>query len=228
MRRINWKTVSTLVTVGLLAGCSDSIVEPKANMLMAPETAAMSRAPAGRPAVSMTTVVESNTAATFTVGPEGGVYMAGNAAVFFPAQSICDPATSSYGMGSWDDSCTPLRSTITITAVTRVANGRSQVDFTPSLRFVPSNNPNRWVWLYMRVPSLAGTRDLEAYKIFYSPTLDGELIDESVADPSLRTYVDLKTGTSLRRVKHFSGYTVTTRDCESGTEGCGSEPETQK
>ena len=98
-------------------------------------------------------------------------------------------------------------------------NGRTQIDFSPSLRFVPSDNPMRWVWLYMSVPSLAGTTDLEAFKIFYAPTLDGPVIDESLTDPSIRTYVDSRTGVSLRRVKHFSGYLVSTGfNCEATPE----------
>ena len=220
MRRINWKTVSTLMAMGLLAGCTETVVEPMRSSFGAPETATMARAPEGRPSLTMTTAGEPNGTSTFTVGPNGGMYVAGTTVIVFPANSVCDPQTSSYGVGTWDNSCTTITSPIQITAISRVQNGRTQVDFSPSLRFAPSDNPTRWVWLYMSVPSLARTTDLEAFKIFYAPTLDGPLVDESVTDHSLRTFVDTRTGTSLRRVKHFTGYVVIGRTCDAAVESC--------
>jgi hypothetical protein len=212
MRRTNWKTVSTLITMVIVGGCTDStIVEPTATSSGAPVSMAM--APEGRPSLSLAGATASNGTATFTVGPNGGVFFVGSNAVVFPANSICDPSVSSYGIGTWEDSCTPLTAPITITAETRVTNGKTQVDFSPSLRFVPSSSPSRWVWLYMRTPSLAGTTDLSQFTIFYAPTLTGPLVDESIADASLRTYVSTQSGTSLRRVKHFSGYVVSTGRC---------------
>jgi len=214
MRSLNWKTVSTLVTLAFVASCSESAVAPTSAPSAAP--ASMALAPAGRPSLSLSGTASNDTESDFTVGPNGGAYFAGNTAVVFPANSICDPAVSSYGMGTWDAPCAPLTRSITIHAITRVANGRTQVDFSPSLRFVPSTNPTRWVWLYMSVPSLAGTTDLSKFNIYYAPTLDGALIDESLTDGSLRTYVDTRTGTSLRRVKHFSGYAVSEgRTCDA-------------
>lgn len=209
MRCTSWKTVSTLVTMSMVAAaCSESVVAPGAAPSAAP--ASVMLAPQGRPTLSLSGGAEPNTAADFTVSDKGGVFFVGNNAVVFPAKSICDPATSSYGPATWDSACQPLKGSITVHAVTRVADGRTQVDFSPSLRFVPSDKPSDWVWLYMYTPSAAGAADLSQFNILYAATLDGALVDESLADASLRTYVDARSGVSLRRVKHFSGYTVST------------------
>ena len=218
MRRTNWKTVSTLVTMALVAGCAESVVSPKATPAAAP--ASVTFAPEGRPSLTLSGLASANTESDFTVSQNGGVFFVGNQAVVFPASSICDPTTSTYGIGSWNDGCTPLNRSITIHAVTRVSNGYSQVDFTPSLRFVPSDNPARWVWLFMYTPSAIGATDLSQFKIYYTPTLDGPLVDEASSDASLRTYVDTRSGISLRRVTHFSGYTSWGFACEAGSPGC--------
>ena len=209
MRCINWKTVSTLVTMAMVASaCSETVVAPSAESPSAP--ASMALAPEGRPSLSLAGGAALNTATDFTVGAMGGVFRVGNNAVVFPANSICDPATSGYGAGTWDSSCAPLQGTITVHAVTRVHHGRTQVDFTPNLRFAPSDSPAEWVWLYMYTPSAAAATNLSQFNILYAPTLDGALVDESLVDASLRTYVDSRSGVSVRRVKHFSGYTVST------------------
>lgn len=220
MRCINWKTVSTLVAMGLVGGCSETIVQPASSAFEAPETLSMARAPQGRPSFNVVASTNSTGSSVFSVGPSGGYYTTANAAVYFPANSICDPATANYTGHQWDAPCATISAPIQITAVTRVQNGRTQVDFSPELRFAPSSNPTRWVWLYMSVPSLAGTTDLEAFKIFYAPTFGAPLVDESLTDPTLRTYVDTRTGTSLRRVKHFSGYVVTSGRCDPTTQTC--------
>lgn len=207
MRRMNWKTVSTLVTMVVVAGCSESAVAPHA-VLQDGAAASVALAPQDRPTLSLSGDAGGNESTSFTVGPQGGVFFVGNQAVVFPAHSICDPATSGYGTDTWNDSCTPLSQPITIHAVTREANGRSQVDFSPSLRFVPSANPAKWVWMYMYTPSAARSSNLSQFTIFYAPTLDAQLVDESLIDSTLRTYVDQQSGVSLRRIKHFSGYVV--------------------
>jgi hypothetical protein len=96
MRRINWKTVSTLVAMGMLAGCSESIVNPGPSAL-APETASMASAPKERPTMNVAGIAAANDTSTFSVGPRGGIFLAGNAAVYFPPNSICDPEVSGYG-----------------------------------------------------------------------------------------------------------------------------------
>jgi hypothetical protein len=205
MRRMNWKTVSTLVTMVALVGCQETVVAP-----IAPDSAptTIRFAPEGRPLLSLSNKNADNNSSDITVGPKGGLFYVGNHAVFFPANSICDPNAVgyTYGAESWDKSCTLLTSKITVHAITRTKNGQAAIDFTPSLRFAPSSDPARWVWLYMYTPSAKNAMRLTQYNILYTPTLGAVGIDESTDDPTLRTYVDTRTGASLRRIKHFSGY----------------------
>ena len=224
MRRTNWKTVSTLATLVILAGCSESATLPTQSTLSPSATTEMSRAPAGNPALAMTANAAADVAADFTVTPKGGVFYVGRNAVVFPANSICDPATSDYGVGSWDSPCTPLTSSIAIHAVTRTTASGTTIDFSPSLRFVPATNPTRWVWLYMNTPSLAGTTDLSKFTILYVSAPGAAPVDESLSDPTLRTYVDKHDGTSLRRVKHFSGYAVVYLNCDQAPDPSSCTP----
>ena len=201
------------------AACSESVVAPRAAPTAAPVSVLL--APQGRPSLTLSGGADVTTSTDFTVSDRGGVFFVGNNAVVFPGRSICDPATSSYGSASWDSACQPLKGSITVHAVTRVANGLTQVDFSPALRFVPSDRPSEWVWLYMYTPSAAGAADVSQFNILYAATLGGALVDESLSDASLRTYVDSRSGISLRRVKHFSGYAVSTGDkCDPAVTTC--------
>lgn len=206
MRRTNWKTVSTLVTMAVVVGCADNGISTPRSVSVAP--APMMLAPDGRPQLSLAGALPSTLTADFTITPAGGVALVGNHAVVFPANSVCDPATSGYGAASWDAPCTPLTKAITVHA----SVSGSSVDFTPSIRFVPSSDASRWVWLFLYTPSAIGrTGDLSAFNIYYAPTAGGALVDETSSDPTLRTYVDTRSGVSVRRVKHFSGYTSSAR-----------------
>ena len=176
----------------------------------------MSLAPQGRPNLTLSGDLPDSTSVDFDLGPNGGVFYTGNHAVVFPAGSVCDPATSSYGPGTWDAPCSVLQSTIKVQAEVRRSGGGTAIDFTPSLRFVPSTSASRWVWLLIYSPNARdATGDLSAFNILYAPTLGATRIDETGYDSSLRTYVDTFSGISLRRIKHFSAY-------EEGGYGSGS------
>jgi hypothetical protein len=211
---MNWKTVSTLVTMVALVGCQETVVAP-----IAPSSApsAIRFAPAGGPQLSLSSVSTDNATSDFTVGPNGGLFRVGNHAVYFPAGSICDPKAAGYNYGAayWDDQCAALHSSIAIHAVARTVNGQTAVDFSPSLRFRPSSNASRWVWLYMYTPSAINATDLAKYNILFVQSLGGAGIDESISDPTLRTYVDTRTGTSMRRIKHFTGYASNGYACDA-------------
>lgn len=209
MRRTSWSNAGPLLLLAVLTGCSEGVVSPVARPVEVPASAPapMRLAPEGRPTLSLSGSLADSTAVDFTIGPNGGIFYTGNHAVVFPGQSVCDPATSSYGPLSWDSPCTPLQSSITVHAEVRRANGQTAVDFTPSLRFVPSSNPAKWVWLVMYTPGAIGaTGDLSRFNILYARSLGGATVDEAPNDPTLRTYVDSWQGLSLRRIKHFSGY----------------------
>lgn len=222
MRKRNyWVVVANVAVIGALAGCSDNtFVAPSAQQVAGSNSApvTMMMAPLGRPSLSLSGAGPANTTADFTVGPQGGVFFVGHHAVVFPKKSICDPARSTYG--DWDSSCPTIGKPIQIHAVVRNENGRTWVDFSPELRFAPSADPSRWVWMYMYTPEARGAQgDLSKFNILYAQSIGGVTLDDAVSDPTLRTYVDTRTGISVRRIKHFSGYTASAgRSCEDGTE----------
>jgi hypothetical protein len=208
MRRNYWVVVASMVVMALLAGCSDSLVAPVAAPSVAP--ASLMAAPEGRPSLSLSGGAAQNSSTDFAVGPEGGVFHVGNNVVVFPAHSICDPATSSYGAAYWDDRCQALKAPIRVHAEVRATiGGGSQVDFTPELRFVPSVSSARWVWMIMYTPEAVGaTGDLSRFSILYTPSLGAAAVNDAATDPTMRTYVDTRSGMAMRRIKHFSGYVV--------------------
>ncbi len=214
MRRNYWVVVASAV-VGVLAGCSDNtVVAPSAAPSAAPTTSTF--APAGLPSLSLSGNKAKNATTQFTVNPWGGVFFVGNHAVRFPAGSICDPATSSYGPGQWDAPCSPLTRPITISATVKTVKGVKSVDFSPSLRFVPSDNSARWVSIYMFTPEARGARDLSQFNILFAESIGATPVNDAAQDATLRTYVDRRLGVSYRRIKHFSGYIVASgRQCES-------------
>ena len=211
MRRTNWKTVSTLITIVAVAGCSDQVNVP--TQAASSATTSARYAPVA-PSFSLNTAAATRATSSFTVGPQGGVFFVGTNAVVFPKGSICEPSTSGYGVSQWDAPCTPLKSAITVSYETTVLDGHTAVDFKTPLRFVPSSNPENWVWLYMYTPAAVNATDLSPFTILYAPTLGGAAYDESLTDATLRTYVNTRTGVSVRRIKHFSGYTSWGSNCD--------------
>jgi len=210
MRRISRFTAGPLLVLAVLAGCRDGVLSSPTSPALTPPGVApvpMSLAPQGRPTLALTGALPDSASVDFYVGPNGGVFYTGDHAVVFPAGSVCDPATSSYGPGTWDDSCSPLQSTLRVHAEVRRRDGKTSVDFTPALRFVPSTSSSKWVWIVMFSPDARdATGDLSRFNILYAPTVGATTIDETVSDASLRTYVDTSMGISLRRIKHFSAY----------------------
>ena len=127
----------------------------------------------------------------------------------FPAASICDPSTSTYGIGEWDVPCEPLKTPITITATwwNDSASGQPVIAFEPELRFVPTRDEKSWVTLHMRDKRVS--RDMLRNDMRILWFYQGEWIDESLTDATLETQADGRNGRAYRRIKHFSGYLVT-------------------
>lgn len=225
MRRTSWITAGPLLIFGVLASCRDGVVSPVSTTLTAPAATApapISLAPQGRPTLDLNGGLADSASVDFVVGSGGGVFFTGNHAVVFPAQSVCDPATSEYGPSTWDLPCEPLQTQLKVHAEVRRKNGQTWVDFTPSLRFVPSSSPSKWVWIVMYAPDAKNeTTDLSRFNILWAESIGGKTIDEVATDTSLRTYVDSWQGIALRRIKHFSGYALASgKECEPGMEGC--------
>jgi hypothetical protein len=223
MRRNYWVVVASAVVMTVLAGCSDTVVSPAASSAT---STSMFQAPVGHPSLSLSSNGAENDAADFTVSPWGGVYRVGNHAVVFPAHSVCDPATSSYGPDTWDSPCAASQQGIRVHAEVRNQDGRTWIDFSPELRFVPSSNPTRWVWLFMNTPQARGALDLSTFNIVYAESIGGTTVNDAATDATLRTDVDPATGIAFRRIKHFSGYTGSIGFTDPPTDGSGTDTPT--
>jgi hypothetical protein len=141
---------------------------------------------------------------TFTVDPRRDqALVLGANMLALPANAICDLGASSYGAGHWDESCTPATQSLVVTAVVRNAKSdHPSIDFYPAMRFSPDKN----VSLYMYVP--VAERFLKNDMVVKYCNDAGVCVDESVADPSLRTATDRTNSVVFRRIKHFSGYII--------------------
>ena len=110
---VRWCTALTVVAVA--AACSDTTTAP-------PATAARPRLSFGsyeqwlldnggvsRDGRGRKNKTDSGWTQDFVVDPtQPYTLKAGDHSVYFPANSICDPATSGYGEDLWDAPCTPL------------------------------------------------------------------------------------------------------------------------
>lgn len=119
--------------------------------------------------------------------------------IAFEPNAICDTLQSSYGTEYWSSPCPVAQYGVRVTATSwYTASGKPVIDFQPALRF----NPDSRVTLYLKNKN-ASKDD----KVLWVTPL-GQLVDESLTDPTLATRTG--GGYKYRRVKHFSGYTVST------------------
>lgn len=116
-------------------------------------------------------------------------------------KAICD-APSGYGLALFDQACRSEKSKVTITAVVRTsADGMPRIDLLPEIRFSPTSVVT--LTLHVQGP----TFDMTQPRILYCASVSATVcIDESVLDPTLATFVDARSHTVFRRIKHFSGY----------------------
>ena len=189
-------------------------------LLGACSTDSPTTAPSAPAKVSADVIVEATTTTVdsivvnLRVTPSGGYYSIGRSGVYFPPNSICEPATTSYGPTEWDKPCTPAKGDVHITARTANNGARSFIHFSPDLRFVPSANSDNWVYIYMysadvkRAPADQRQALLDRYRIYWVPTGSMVPVDESLLDPSLATSIQWNAGWVYRRIKHFSGYQI--------------------
>jgi hypothetical protein len=179
-----------LVMAGvLLAACAGEATAPAAMRA--------GGAPAARALVDV-----SDGVYTFTIDPTQAQSLTlGASHLEVPANAVCDLATSSYGIGTWNDDCTTAQEPLTITAtVTDAATDHPRVDFKPALRF----HPDQVVRLYLAVTDQATLDNSKVVKYCN----ESGCMDESLTDPSLISYVDTDSKVVFRRIKHFSGYVV--------------------
>ena len=191
------------------SACSVDATAPRP--FAAPESAGLSK---GQSSTSGKDAVEDDSSTyTFRIDPRRDNNLQfGAHSMWLPAYSICDPARSSYGMGTWDDACSPLTTSITITARVRGASGGlPRLDFEPALRF----SPNQTAFLTFTVKGKQA-KNAAAMQILYCPTSSTkDCVDESLTDPTLATVIDRPQQMVFRRIKHFSGYLVAERNLVS-------------
>src|SRR5215831_3197603 len=110
---------AALLVVFVAAGaCSDATSAPQPSerpafdvQALQPET---SRSSSGWSSLRQQSA--ENDVATLTIDPNvSRTYAFGLNWIYFPAHSICDPATSGYGLTLWDTSCTPISEPIQVT-----------------------------------------------------------------------------------------------------------------
>jgi hypothetical protein len=183
------KSFFAFAMLGLVGACAD-------NQVAAP----VSEAPA---VVAPANFVKTGYTVTFRVNnSQGATQKIGQHVINIPANAICDLATSDYGTTQWNKSCAPLRGAVTITGTVFTGpNGEPYIDFQPAMRFAP----NKEVMLFFKEGRTDGTK-IASVKYCNDA---GFCIDESLNDPSLKPFRIGSTSIIGRRVKHFSGYTVT-------------------
>ena len=177
----------------------------------------LSVGPNGRPDLRPVALFGGFRSTTFTVTAAGGSFDAGMFTVNFPANSVCDPAASSYGPGTWDSECTTLGDGQSITVKATYGftlSGGPVVDFSPALRFNPkttvtiSTDVYAPVLTFFRSYWLSNPDALRFFGMYYTPDFGTTGLTDAGRDASLVTHVNLTTGLVWRRIKHFSGYNV--------------------
>jgi hypothetical protein len=199
MARSRASTLITLATASLmLAACAGEATAP-----VAPKTVSQERTSPFVPTDAQRALVGvADGSYTFTIDPsQTQLLQLGANGLYIPANAVCDLATSSYGVGSWNDACTAQTAPFTITAVVKnAATDHPSVEFQPALRFSPATS----TYLYLSVTNQA-TLDASKLMLYCNET---SCMDESLTDSDLRSYVDTKNFMVFRRIKHFSGYVV--------------------
>ena len=191
-----------------LAACSDSAAP------FAPEAGAPNLAKVKAATVTSTRIGDT-TISKIVIQPNSDpkdIDLGNGNKINFPngASSVCDIATSTYGLGTWNTPCTRSTVPVTIYAITWTdETGLSHADFQPAMRFVPTDvvllemkNKNGQIRAGMRID--------------FCTTFG--CVDEAIADPSVATYLDRRGGTAFRRIKHFSGYMVTVGLTDDGSD----------
>jgi hypothetical protein len=188
-------------TLATLVACGKDVV--------APTSTTQHTSPPLRPS-SLVLVYGDTSVFNFDYVPAtGGTYVFDTTTkIVFPANSICDPQTANYGTAGWDDACAPLQAPLRIVAKAwlDVAN-HAHVEFYPHLRFVPNQDQDRWVKLFLRDANASDPFLSALLTIQYCNDL-GVCVDEAQSDPTLATHAQPADGMLWRRIKHFSGYNV--------------------
>jgi hypothetical protein len=142
---------------------------------------------------------------TFTIDPAGGRVKIGDFSLDYPANAVCDPATSGYGPDTWELPCETLGEAITITATYWWEGKTAYVDFSPDIRFAPDKE------VFLGTKRGAKNADeLQRFTMYYFKTIGDTryFIDEAAVDQTVQTQREFSSKRVWRRVKHFSGISI--------------------
>ena len=146
--------------------------------------------------------LDGSTSSTITIDPAvTRFYPVGPHWVYIPAGALCAPGTS-YGATEWDKDCVSATEPLTMGVTWTEVDGRGVVEFATDVRFKPTTESLKAVYLYMQESQLA----MGKYAVLWRDAA-GTWTDEAKSDKTLRAFrVD---GQWIgRRLKHFSGYNV--------------------
>ncbi|HEY9225029.1 MAG TPA: hypothetical protein VIP11_00180 [Gemmatimonadaceae bacterium] len=206
------RTVIAGLAIAAVGACSDSSTGPS-------EAARRELSPGDRPSLDYNGPSRffGTRSATFYLTPAGGTYRIGDLFdLKVPANAVCAPG-SSYGPGKWDDPCSTLSAgqSIRVTATYGFGRNGPVVDFSPDLRFSPRAQVTLSTDLYESLLTSfrgffeANPSSLRYFGIYYTSDFGQSGTTDAAFDASLTTHINLWTGRVWRRVKHFSGYNVT-------------------
>ena len=150
---------------------------------------------------------------TFTIRPGVAtrVWLGPAVRIDLAANGTCDPAQSSYGPGTWNDACARLSAPLTVAVKAfRGPDGAPRMQFSPDLRFAPGT----FNTVALATRALAIPKD---FRMDWCPSDGSACVNETLFDWSLVTYYDQTSGVLVRRIKHFSGYTVVANRARQGT-----------
>src|SRR5258708_5407207 len=142
----------------------------------------------------------------------------------FPANAVCDPSAQDsregYAAGAWDAPCPVATTDITVHATLKWSHNRLWADFSPSLRFDPSQTvtlstdvlaPVVRYYADARGGDGSSGRSRK-WAILFAPAIGAPPVDDANVDASVRTTIDFGAGRISRRIKHFTGYNVLTAE----------------
>jgi hypothetical protein len=213
-----------LVVLAAASACSDAPVAPSAPERPAFDIDALQPGSFRGGQGNQTALAGSDTddVLTLTVDPNASrTYAFGDNWVYFPARSICDPASSGYGIGAWDTPCTALQRPVKVTVHWSNKGGHAYAHFSPELRFVPADAWSASRWVILSLHDHKRIHELSDYKILFDAGGSLGWIDESLTDKTLRAWIDPLHNSVVRRVKHFSGYMLAAGAMDIGRGGMG-------
>lgn len=213
--RDSFRYIAAGLSLLIVVGCGDSSTAPSA-------TANRGLAAADAPRFDFSAGgVFGDQVTSFTLTPNGGTYnVAGLYTLNFPANSVCNPARSTYGDGTWYTDCSTLQSgeSIAVQARLRLTGNGLAVDFTPELRFNPNTNVTISTDIFAPLIRFnsgyfsAHHSALSFLAMPFASTLGGASIADYATDANLATHVGLSSGRVWRRILHFSGYLLSNGD----------------